>query len=53
MSKEKKNSIHFRVVHENGDISEFEFTTHKINMDEIIEVLEFLATPKAEKSNRE
>ena len=44
MSKVKRNSIRFRVVHENGYIAEFDIYTTGISIDKIIETLEFIVS---------
>ena len=44
MSKRKKNSIYFRVVHENGYVAEFDILTAGMSIDKIIETLEFIVS---------
>lgn len=44
MSKAKRNSIYFRVVHENGYIAEFDICTTGMSIDKIIETLEFIVS---------
>lgn len=39
---QKRNSIYFYMVHENGAIGEFEIYSNDITIDSIIEALELL-----------
>jgi len=42
--QKKKNNIYFRVVHENGSITEFDIYSENITIDLIIETLEFIVS---------
>ena len=39
---QKKNSIYFNMVHENGSIAEFEIYSNDVTIDSIIEALVLL-----------